>query len=158
MKPRIILLAGAIALAFASPLALGHDSQTARVNFSKCPLAVNPADAPPGTILTNAGTATGGATGPLKAFVLPGSLVPLAPNVIFLSAKYVVEAGARSFTAHVVGRYDLNIGEAELFGVVSEGWLAGSKVVDKFHSTAAGCVAGRLTITSWPLADDDDED
>lgn len=154
MKPRIILLTGAIALALASPT-LTH-AKTVRVDFSKCPLAAVPADAPAGTMLTNVGTATGGATGRLSAHVLGGSVVPLAPGVIFLSAKYIVE-GSNGFTAHVVGRYDLNIGEAELRGVVSEGWNTGSKVLDTFHSTTAGCVAGRLTITPWPLDDDDDD-
>lgn len=153
MKPKMILLAGAIALALASPLA---HSKTTRVDFSKCPIA-NPADSPPGTLVTNRGPATaGGVAGVVTAFVLPGSFVPLAPNVLFLSAKYVVVAGPNSFVAHVTGRYDLNIGEAELDGVVSEGWNTGSRVVDTFHSIAGGCVAGRLAIKPWPLDDNED--
>jgi hypothetical protein len=41
---------------------------------------------------------------------------------------------------------------------VSTGWLTGSKVVDRFHRTTPGCVAGTLTIKPWPLDDDDDDD
>jgi hypothetical protein len=153
MKPKTILLAGAIALALASPLA---HSKATRVDFSKCPIA-NPPGSPPGTLATNAGPVTAdGVTGVVTAFVLPGSRVPLAPKVLFLSAKYVIDAGPKSFTAHVVGRYDLNTGEAELDGIVSEGWNAGSRVVDKFRSVAGGCFAGRLTIKPWRVDDDDD--
>jgi hypothetical protein len=124
------------------------------VKFSKCPIA-NPPGSPVRTLVTNEGPTTTGAIGRVDAYVMPGSFVELAPNVKFLSAIYVVDAGARSFTAHVVGWYDLNDGTATLRGVVSEGWMKGSNVVDRFHQIAGGCVAGTLALKS---PDDDDDD
>jgi hypothetical protein len=156
MKSKMILLAGAIALALASPT-FAH-AKSVRVNFSKCELAAVPAGAPFGTIATNEGSTTGAATGHLFAHVVAGSFEMLGPGVVFLSAQYIVD-GPRAFTAHVVGRFDTNPGGvAELRGVVSKGWLAGSRVVDRFVRTTPGCVAGTLTLTPWPLDDDDDDD
>jgi hypothetical protein len=154
MKTKSILLAGALALAIASPSAFAHDSGATRVKFSKCPIA-NPAGSPPGTLVTNEGPTTTGAIGKVDAYVMPGSFVELAPNVKFLSAIYVVDAGDHSFTAHVVGWYDLNLGTATLRGVVSQGWHLGSNVIDQFHQIAGGCVAGTLTLRA---PDDDDDD
>jgi hypothetical protein len=156
MKARILFLTGAIAVALAVP-AFAH-AKTVRLNFSKCELAAVPAGAPLGTIATNEGSVTGAATGHLFAHVLAGSFTTLAPGVIFLSAQYIVD-GSNGFTAHVNGRFDTNPGGvAELSGTVSTGWLTGSKVLDRFHRTTPGCVAGTLTIKPWPLDDDDDED
>ena len=162
MKTKSILLAGAIALALASPPALAADSSSIRVNFSKCqiwPPGAFPAFAPPGSVFVNVGSVTGAVTGSLKVYGQPGSFTGGLPaGVYFLDAKYVVEAGTKSFTAHVGGRYDTNVGEAALNGFISEGWLLGAKVFDEFHATTPGCVAGTLTITPWHLPDDDDED
>jgi hypothetical protein len=99
---------------------------------------------------------SGAVKGPLNVYGQPGSFAGgLPPGVFFLDAKYVVSAGAKSFTAHVGGRYDTNVGQAVLNGFVSEGWMLGAKVLDEFHATTPGCVAGTLTITPWSLDDDD---
>jgi len=68
----------------------------------------------------------------------------------YLEADYEVTAtdgSSRSFTAHVGGRMN-NDGtmRAILYGFVSEGWLRGAQVVDRFVGTGAGCVKGSLTI------------
>jgi hypothetical protein len=162
MKTKSILLAGALALVFASPPALAGDSKTIRVNFSKCqiyPPGTLPAFAPPDSVFVNVGSVSGAVNGPLKVYGQPGSFTGTLPaGVFFLDAKYVVEAGTKSFTAHVGGRFDTNVGEAALNGFISEGWLLGAKVFDEFHATTPGCVAGALIITPWQLPDDDDED
>jgi hypothetical protein len=78
--------------------------------------------------------------------------------VIYLEADYVIDAGAKSLTARVGGRYDTNVGEAALYGFVSHGYLRGAKVLDVFHDSQPGCVAGTLTITPWHLDDEEGDD
>jgi len=79
----------------------------------------------------------------------PGSFASTGGSSVYLEADYEVTATepAKSFTARVGGRYDLGIGRAVLYGFVSEGWMLGAQVVDEFHATTPGCVAGTLTIT-----------
>ena len=165
MKSRSILLAGALALALASMASVANDSHTIRMHFSKCPIwgpassGPPPAGTPAGTVFVNTGTVTGAVTGTLTVYGQPGSFSgSLAPGVLFLDAKYIVSAGAKSFTAHVGGLYDTNVGQAVLNGFVSEGPLLGGKVTDEFHAIPPNCVAGTLTIAPWRLPDDDDDD
>ena len=57
------------------------------------------------------------------------------------SAKACPKCGVDSPTG------GLGIGRAVLYGYVSEGWMQGAQVVDTFHATTPGCVAGTLVLT-----------
>lgn len=112
MKTKSILSAGAIALVFASAPAIAGDNSI-RVNFSKCQIwPLNPPvpfptltpPAPPDSVFINVGSVTGAVKGGLRVFGQPGSFTGGLPaGVYFLDAKYVVDAGVKSFTAHVGG-------------------------------------------------------
>jgi hypothetical protein len=144
----IASLAAAGALALASGFTLAADSAKVRVDFAKC-FPNPPLPLPPGVVFINIGEATGDVTGPLAVYGQPGSFAPMGASSIYLEADYEVTATdpAKSFTARVGGRYDLGIGRAVLYGYVSEGWMQGAQVVDTFHDTAPGCVAGTLVLT-----------
>jgi hypothetical protein len=141
-------LAVAIGLALAPSLALAGDSAKVRVDFAKC-FPNPPLPLPPGIVFINIGEVTGDVTGPLAVYGQPGSFASMGGSSVYLEADYEVTATdpAKSFTARVGGRFDLGIGRAVLYGFVSEGWMTGAQVVDEFHATTPGCVAGTLVIT-----------
>jgi hypothetical protein len=138
----------AVGLAVAPAFALADDSAKVRVDFAKC-FPNPPLPLPPGIVFINIGQVTGDVTGPLAVFGQPGSFTSVGGTSIYLEADYEITATdpAKSFTARVGGRYDLGIGRAVLYGFVSEGWMLGAQVVDEFHATTPGCVAGTLVIT-----------
>ena len=141
-------LAAAFALSLAPAFALAGDSAKVRVDFAKCP-PNPPIPFPPGVVFIRVGETAGDVPGDLIVYGQPGSFASMGGSSIYLEADYEVTATdpAKSFTARVGGRFDLGIGRAVLYGYVSEGWLQGAEVVDEFHATAPGCVAGTLTIT-----------
>ena len=145
-----VLVAGVIAaaLALASPIVHAGDSSKVRVDFAKC-FPNPPLPLPEGIVFINVGTVSGDVSGPLVVYGQPGSFDSMGGAVIFLEADYVVAAtdAGKSFTARVGGRFDLASGHAVLYGYVSDGWMRGARVVDEFHATTPGCVAGTLTLT-----------
>jgi hypothetical protein len=148
-RPRLAAsLAVVVGFAVAPTHALAGDSAKVRVDFAKC-FPNPPLPLPPGVVFINIGDVTGDVTGPLAVYGQPGSFAPVGGTSIYLEADYQVTATdpGKSFTARVGGRYDLGIGRAVLYGFVSEGWMLGAQVVDEFHATTAGCVAGTLVIT-----------
>jgi hypothetical protein len=163
LKRLSLLLAGATWLLVNPALASPGESGTVHVGFTKCPASM-PEDAPAGTVFVYAGPVKGAVKGDLVVFGLPGAFDQVEGRT-YLEANYEVTAtdgSGRSFTAHVGGRMN-NDGSmrAILYGFVSEGWLRGAQVVDKFAATDAvsGCVKGTLAITpKWASAHDDDED
>jgi hypothetical protein len=144
----LAVAAAFVGLASASMPALAGDSAKVRVDFAKC-FPNPPLPLPPGVVFINVGTASGDVTGALAVYGQPGSFTSVGGSTIYLEADYEVTATDpdKSFTARVGGRYDLGIGRAVLYGFVSEGWLLGAEVVDEFHATTPGCVAGTLVIT-----------
>ena len=151
-------LATAIALVLAPGYALAADSNKVRVDFAKCP-PNPPIPLPPGVAFIVVGNTSGDVNGSLTVYGVPGSFASMGGSSIYLEADYEVTATdpAKSFTARVGGRFDLGIGRAVLYGYVSEGWLQGAQVVDEFHATGPGCVAGTLTITpKWSHPGDAD--
>ena len=142
------LLATSGALALAAPCTLAADSGKVRVDFAKC-FPNPPLPLPPGIVFINVGTVSGDVTGPLVVYGQAGSFDSVGGASIYLEADYEVTANdpAKSFTARVGGRFDTGIGRAVLYGYVSEGWLRGARVVDEFHATTPGCVAGTLVLT-----------
>jgi hypothetical protein len=156
-----ILLAGATLLALNPVSASAHDSGNVRVQFEKCP-GVIPPGAPADTVFWAVGTAKGAVTGNLVAVGQPGAFDQVDGKT-YLEADYVVSAtdgSNRSFIARVGGRME-NDGtmRAVLYGFVSDGWLRGAQVVDKFTGTGEGCVKGTLTITpKWVATHHDDDD
>ena len=141
-------LAAAVALALASSFTHAADSAKVRVDFTKC-FPNPPLPLPPGVAFINIGAVTGDVTGPLTVYGQPGSFASMGGTSIYLEADYEITATdpSQSFTARVGGRYDRGIGLAALYGYVSEGWMQGAQVVDTFHATTPGCVAGTLVIT-----------
>ena len=153
--PVPIAAAMAAALALASPLASAGDSGKVRVDFAKC-FPNPPLPLPEGVVFINVGSVSGDVSGPLTVYGQPGSFDSMGGSVIFLEADYVIAANetGKSFTARVGGRYDLGSGRAVLYGYVSDGWLRGARVVDEFHATTPGCVAGTLILTPrWSAGD-----
>jgi hypothetical protein len=161
LKKFSVLLASASLLALNPVPASADDSGKVRVNFEKCP-GVIPPGAPADTVFWAVGKAKGAVKGDLVAVGQPGAFDQVDGKT-YLEADYVVAAtdgSQRSFIARVGGRME-NDGtmRAILYGFVSDGWLRGAQVVDKFVGTGAGCVKGTLTITPrWASAHDDDED
>jgi hypothetical protein len=143
-----VLLAAAVAFALPSPIALAEAPNKVRVQFAKCP-PVPAIPLPPGVTFIVVGDTGGDVPGELIVYGQPGSFASVGPNVIYLNADYEVTATdpAKSFTARVGGRFDLGAGTAVLYGYVSEGWMLGAQVIDEFHATGPGCVAGTLTLT-----------
>jgi hypothetical protein len=141
-------LATAIALVLAPGYALAADSNKVRVDFAKCP-PNPPIPLPPGVVFIVVGDTAGDVPGSLIVYGQPGSFASMGGSTIYLEADYEVTAAdpTKSFTARVGGRFDLGIGRAVLYGFVTEGYLQGAQVVDEFHATAPGCVAGTLTLT-----------
>lgn len=141
------LLAATVALALASPFALAGDAGKVRVEFAKC-FPNPPLPLPPGIVFINVGQVSGDVTGSLVVYGQPGSFESVGGASIYLEADYEVTANdpARSFTARVGGRFDTGVGRAVLYGYVSEGWQRGARVVDEFHATTPGCVAGTLVV------------
>jgi hypothetical protein len=146
-KAALSTIAAALLLVNAAQASPGESGEV-RVSFSKCPASM-PDDAPAGTVFVYSGAVTGAVTGDLVVFGLPGAFDQVEGRT-YLEADYEVTAtdgSSRSFTAHVGGRMN-NDGtmRAILYGFVSEGWLRGAQVVDRFVGTGAGCVKGSLTI------------
>jgi hypothetical protein len=157
----MILLAGATLLALNPVSASAHDSGKVRVQFEKCP-GVIPPGAPADTVFWFPGTVTGAVKGNLVAVGQPGAFDQVDGKT-YLEADYVVSAtdgSQHSFIARVGGRME-NDGtmRAVLYGFVSDGWLRGAQVVDKFAGTGGGCVKGTLTITpKWVSTHEDDDE
>jgi len=150
-----LLAAAAVALAFASSIAIAAEPNKVRVDFAKCPPPAG-TPLPPGAVFMVVGHTSRDVPGSLLVLGQPGSFTVVAPNVIYLEADYHVTASdpTKSFTASVGGRYDLAAGNAVLYGYVSDGWLRGAQVVDEFHNTDPGCVSGTLTLTpKWNESD-----
>ena len=141
-------LAAAVTLALAPGFALAADSAKVRVDFAKCP-PNPPIPLPPNVAFIVVGETSGDVAGNLIVYGQPSSFASMGGSTIYLEADYEVTATdpAKSFTARVGGRFDLGIGRAVLYGYVSEGWMQGAQVVDTFHATAPGCVAGTLVLT-----------
>ncbi len=153
--PIHIAAAMAVTLALASPLVSAGDSSKVRVDFAKC-FPSPPLPLPEGVVFINVGEVSGDVSGPLSVYGQPGSFDSMGGSVIYLEADYVIAAneGGKSFTARVGGRYDLGSGRAVLYGYVSDGWLRGARVVDEFHATTPGGVAGPLILTPrWSAGD-----
>ncbi len=146
--PVLLAAAMTVVLACAASIACAGDSSKVRVDFAKC-FPNPPLPLPEGIVFINVGTASGDVTGPLVVYGQPGSFDSMGAAVIFLEADYVITAteAEKSFTARVGGRFDLGSGRAVLYGYVSDGWLRGARVVDEFHATTPGCVAGTLILT-----------
>jgi hypothetical protein len=157
MKTVMHLLAGAITLALASPLALAGDSGKVRVAFTKC----NPSPEP-GYLFSMTGPVTGDVVGHVTAKIV--AAIPTADGTqTYLEADYFVTANAPgdSFVASVAGRLDNATGAAVLNGYVSgsipnedgtsyEKWR-GSAVRDEFQNFAGAggvpCSGGTLVLT-----------
>jgi hypothetical protein len=132
-----MLLASATLLALNPLPSLAENSGKVRVHFEKCPGQIPPG-APADTVFWFPGTTSGAVTGTLVAVGQPGAFAQVDGKT-YLEADYVVTAtdgSPHSFVARVGGRME-NDGtmRAVLYGFVSEGWLLGAQVVDKFAGT-----------------------